>query len=85
MTNRETSKQTIHDHFMSIAVRAGYREDGTYNLSEDPETARTLGKLFFDYMVGSIFDVSWECFTDQDLETIGKLVHDMKVAYEAGL
>ncbi|KKK58863.1 hypothetical protein LCGC14_3040140 [marine sediment metagenome] len=83
MTNREKVEQTIHDHFMSIAVRAGYKENGTYNLEKDPETAQVIGNLFFDYMVASVFDTTWEGFTDQDLESIGSLIRDMDVAHKA--
>ncbi len=82
---REQIEQIIHDQFHEIVDRAGYGHDGTYNISQRPEVSHKLGQLFFDYFVGSIYDVSWEGFSDQELVVIGRFLTDMNEAYRAGL
>ncbi len=78
---REQLEQTIHDHFETITIQSGYKSDGSYNLdSQTTLVAQSLGRLFFDYMVASIFDMSWEGFSDQEIEVIGRLLEDMVVA-----
>ena len=82
--NREKLEKTIHDHFDTIITRAGYSHDGCYNLdSQKQAVAESLGRLFFDYMVSAVYDMSWEGFDDQELESIGSLLGDMAVAQKA--
>ena len=79
--NREKLESTIHDHFKTITTQSGYVHDGSYNLdSQTRIVAESLGRLFFDYFVASVFDMSWEGFSDQELESIGRLLEDMVVA-----
>ncbi len=71
-------RDQIEEHFRSLIDRAGYNHDGCYNLdTNDPTVASGLGKFLFDYLVGSIYDVEWEGFTDQDVEVIEHLLSDM--------
>ncbi len=82
---REQTEQTIHDRFMEIVIRAGYNQDGSYNISQKPEVSQLLGRLFFDYFVGAVYDVEWEGLTDDELVGVGALLTDMNEAYKAGL
>ncbi len=80
----DQAQDQIMQHFQSIIVRAGYNQDGSYNLeTQSPDVATKLGTLFFDYLVASCYDTSWEGFTDQDQEGIARLLEDMNVAHEA--
>ena len=80
-SERERLEQVIHDHFDKIVTQSGYDHDGCYNLdTQTPVVAESLGRLFFDYMVASVYDMSWEGFSDQELESIGRLLEDMAVA-----
>ena len=83
--SREQLEQTIHDHFETITTGAGYTHDGSYNLASQEQVAQKLGNLFFDYMVASVFDTSWEGFSDQELEGVRALLEDMNIAQKAGL
>lgn len=75
---REQLEKNIHDHFDTITTHSGYNHDGSYNLDGQPRiVAESLGRLFFDYFVASVFDVSWEGFTNQELEGICRLLEDM--------
>ena len=80
---REKLEQIIHDQFTRIIDRTGYDHNGTYNLDCQTElVAQALGRLFFDYFIGSMYDTQWEGFTDQELKVIGSLVTDMAVAQD---
>ena len=84
--NREQLESTIHDQFEIIINRLDYVHNGLYNLdSQEDKVAQSLGRLFFDYMIGSMYDVSWEGFSNPELKVIGTLLEDMAVAQEAGL
>ncbi len=84
--DREQLEQTINDHFETIITRSGYNHDGCSNLdTQKQEVAQKLGRLFFDYFIGSIYDVSWEGFNDQELGTIGRLLEDIDEAQRVGL
>lgn len=83
MTN---AQDKIEKHFTSIITRSGYNYDGANNLdTQDPEVAIKLGKLFYDYLVGSIYDTSWEGFSYQEQKAIAELLSDMDEAQRAGL
>ncbi len=80
---REQVEQTIHDQFMTIIDRTGYVHDGSYNMDGQPEqVAQSIGRLFFDYFIGSMYDTGWEGFSDQELEAVSSLVTDMAVAQD---
>ncbi len=83
--NRLQLEKTIHDHFETILTRSGYVQDGCYNLdSQKPVVAESLGRLFFDYMVASGYDMCWEGFMNQELEGICRLLEDIAVFQKAG-
>lgn len=80
---REQVEQTIHDQFTIIINRTGYVHDGSYNMDSQPDkVAQSLGRLFFDYFIGSMYDTGWEGYSDQELEAVGSLVTDMAVAQD---
>ncbi len=80
---RDETEQTIHDQFTVIINRTGYDHDGSYNMdSQDDKVAQSLGRLFFDYFIGSMYDTGWEGYSDQELEAVAALVTDMAVAQD---
>ncbi len=55
----------------------GYVHDPSYNLSNKPEVALRLGTILFDHMTASIYDMSWEGYSADDLVGIVALFDDI--------
>ena len=43
-----------------VLKHVGYKEDGSYNIDDQPEIAQKIGRLVFDYLVAASYDMNWE-------------------------
>jgi hypothetical protein len=78
-------ERSINQDFDAVLKACGYVHDSSYNLSDKPEVACKLGKAFFDYMIASIYDTSWEGYPTRELVGVEALMRDFKTAVEHGL
>jgi hypothetical protein len=73
----QKSVSEITGRFYTILGRLGYKEDSTYNMTSQPEVAKNLGLLLYDYMVATIYDCSFEGWSEQELQGFYALLKDM--------
>lgn len=63
----------------AVLEAVGYEEKGAYSLASQPEVAKRLGHLVYNYMVSSTYDCEWEGYNEDDLVGILALVEDMSL------
>ena len=67
----------VSNQLTELLGNLGYQNKGMCSLENQPLVAQALGNLFYNYLIGNVYDVDWEGYSTTELHGVLSFMSDM--------